>query len=79
MIRYGFLDVGLDRILAQTMAVNLASQATMRAACMSFVRSFISAGPPEDGIPGGEQGEVEYEITRQAWESARGGPAGEPA
>lgn len=65
LIRYGFTAVGLHRIFAQTMAVNTASRATMTAAGLTFVRKFISA-EAYDPIPGAEQGEVEYEITRTA-------------
>ncbi len=68
LIRYGFADFGLNRIFAQTMAVNAASRATMNAIGMTFVRAFISGEPYDDPIPGAEQGEVEYEITRTTWE-----------
>lgn len=67
LIRYGFADVRLDRIFAQTMAVNLASRATMTAVGMTFARGFVSAEAYEDPIPGAEQGEVEYAITSAAW------------
>jgi RimJ/RimL family protein N-acetyltransferase len=68
LIRYGFTDLGLNRIFAQTLAVNTASRATMTAAGLSFVRAFISAGHDNDPVPGAEQGEVEYEITRTTWQ-----------
>lgn len=68
LIRYGFADVGLTRIFAQTMAVNTASRATMNAAGLAFVRAFICGEPYDDPIPGAEQGEVEYEITRTRWQ-----------
>lgn len=67
LIRYGFTAVGLNRIFAQTMAVNAASRATMKAAGLTFARAFISGEPYPDPIPGAEQGEVEYEITRTTW------------
>jgi RimJ/RimL family protein N-acetyltransferase len=70
LIRYGFADLGLTRILAQTMAVNTASRATMASAGLSFARAFISAETYEDLIYGAEQGEVEYEITRATWQQA---------
>ena len=66
-IRYGFEDVGLDRIFAQTMAVNAASRATMAAVGLTFTRAFVSGEPYDDLVPGAEQGEVEYEITRTMW------------
>ncbi|HUA44879.1 MAG TPA: GNAT family N-acetyltransferase [Solirubrobacteraceae bacterium] len=68
LIRYGFEDVGLNRIFAQTMAVNAASRATMAAVGLTFSRAFISGEPYDDLVPGAEQGEVEYEITRTTWQ-----------
>lgn len=67
LIRYGFADLGLDRIFAQTMAANKASRATMNAVGLSFARGFTSSG--EDAIPGVEQGEVEYDTTSTRWAS----------
>jgi RimJ/RimL family protein N-acetyltransferase len=71
LLRYGFTAVGLDRIFAQTMAVNAASRATMAAVGLSFARAFMSGEPYADPIPGAEHGEVEYEITRATWLSGR--------
>ena len=68
LIRFGFTDLGLDRIFAQTLAVNAASRATMKAAGLTFVRAFLSGEPDHDPIPGAEQGEVEYEITQTTWQ-----------
>ncbi len=72
LIRYGFEDVGLNRIFAQTMAVNAASRATMAAVGLTFTRAFISGEPYDDLVPGAEHGEVEYEITRKTWEDGSG-------
>ena len=69
LIRYGFAELGLERIFAQTMAVNGPSRATMKAAGLTFVRAFTSGEPYDDPIAGADQGEVEYEITRTAWEN----------
>ena len=67
LIRYGFDDLGLDRIFAQTMAANAASRATLSAVGLTYVRGFVSGDPYDDLVPGAEQGEVEYEITRSTW------------
>jgi RimJ/RimL family protein N-acetyltransferase len=65
LIRYGFEDLGLTRIFAETMAVNTASRATMAAAGMAYVRTFhLDFDEP---LPGTELGEVEYAITRERW------------
>lgn len=65
LMRYGFEEVGLRRIFAQTMAVNTPSRATMASLGMTFVRSFHE--DYDDPLPGVEQGEVEYDMTRDAW------------
>lgn len=66
LIRYGFEDLGLRRIFAQTMAVNSPSRATMASVGMRFVRGFSEPGG-DDEVPGHEHGEVEYEIRRADW------------
>jgi RimJ/RimL family protein N-acetyltransferase len=65
LVRHGFEDLGLTRIFAQTMAVNQPSRATMAAVGLTFVRSFVE----EYDVPiaGHEDGEVEYDITRERW------------
>ena len=66
LVRYGFDEVGLDRIIAQTMAVNAGSRAVMERIGLTYVRTFrTSFAEPVEGI---EEGEVEYEITRDQWE-----------
>ncbi|GGU38909.1 GNAT family N-acetyltransferase [Nocardioides albus] len=65
LLRHGFEDLGIDRVIAQTMAVNEASRATMVAVGMSFVRSFQQNF--EEPLAGHAEGEVEYEITRETW------------
>ena len=67
LIRYGFDDLGLARIFAQTMAANVASRATLSTVGLTYVRGFVSGDPYDDLVPGAEQGEVEYEITRSTW------------
>ncbi len=67
LLRYGFEELGLNRIFAQTMAVNTPSRATMASVGMTFARAFTSAAEYDDQIEGAEQGEVEYELTRSHW------------
>lgn len=65
LLRHGFDDLGLDRVFAETMAVNTGSRATMAAVGMRYVRTFhLDHDQP---LPGSEQGEVEYAITREQW------------
>jgi len=65
LIRHGFDDLGLSRIFAETMAVNVGSRATMAAVGMEYVRTFDLAC--DEPIPGAEQGEVEYAILKERW------------
>ena len=67
LIRYGFEQLGLDRIYAQTMAVNAPSRATMTAAGLTFCRAFVSGEPHDELLPGAEHGDVEYELTKLTW------------
>src|SRR6185436_6592896 len=65
LLRYGFEDVGLDRIIAQTLAVNAGSRAVMERIGLSYVRSFPSSmTAPAEAV---EEGEVEYDMTREQW------------
>ncbi len=68
MIDYGFGELGLERIIAETMAVNEASRATMQSVGLRYVRTFHVEF--DDPLPGSEQGEVEYAITREEWATA---------
>ncbi len=73
LIRYGFSEVGLNRIFAQTLSVNVASRATMQSAGLRFARAFMSGERYPDPLPGEEDGEVEYDLTRSTWATGRGG------
>jgi RimJ/RimL family protein N-acetyltransferase len=65
LLRYGFTDLGLTRVIARTMAVNAGSRATMTSVGMVHVRDFpVDFDEP---VPGAEHGEVEYAITREQW------------
>ena len=66
LVRYGFDDVGLDRIIAQTMTVNAGSRAVMERIGLTYVRTYpTSTTAPIEGVG---EGEVEYEMTREQWE-----------
>ena len=63
LVRYGLEDVGLDRVIAQTLAVNAGSRAVMERVGLSYVRGFSSSMTAQ--VEGLEAGEVEYEMTRE--------------
>ncbi|MFI5620372.1 GNAT family N-acetyltransferase [Streptomyces sp. NPDC051567] len=66
LIRRGFTAPGLERVTANTMAVNTGSRRVMEKSGLSFVRNFTGDWP--ETIPGSEHGEVEYALTRPGWE-----------
>lgn len=65
LIDHGFRSVGLDAIWAETMAVNQPSRGVMTKLGMRHVRTDHRVW--DDPLPGSEQGEVVYEITREQW------------
>ena len=65
LIADGFNRLGVARIVAVTMAVNLPSRSVMQRLGMRHVRTFYVDFP--DALPGSEDGEVEYELTRLDW------------
>jgi RimJ/RimL family protein N-acetyltransferase len=68
LIRKCFTDLGVERVFAHTMAVNRPSRRVMEKSGLTLVRSFRSADSP--AIPGADQGEVEYAVTRAQWRAA---------
>jgi RimJ/RimL family protein N-acetyltransferase len=60
-------DLGLSRVLAQTMAVNEGLRAVVTSIGMTFVR-WLTGGFDEP-LPGSDEGEVEYAISRHQWQS----------
>jgi RimJ/RimL family protein N-acetyltransferase len=65
LVRHGFEDLGLNRIFAETMAVNAGSRATMASVGLRYLRTFHMDF--DEPLPGTELGEVEYAITRSEW------------
>ncbi len=72
LLRHAFDVVGQRLVIAQTMAVNRGSRAVMEKLGLRHTRTYH----PEfdDPVDGAELGEVEYEMTREMWEAARGRP-----
>ena len=70
LIDKGFRELGVRRVVAETMVVHAASRRVMEKAGMRLVRIFHQDWP--DRIPGDEHGDVEYAITREEWIRDRG-------
>ncbi|WBQ02278.1 GNAT family N-acetyltransferase [Kribbella sp. CA-293567] len=67
LIDRAFNELGMARVIADTMAVNMKSRRVMVKAGLRFVRLFHVHF--DDPLPGTEYGEVEYAIDRSAWEA----------
>ncbi|MBO4210903.1 GNAT family N-acetyltransferase [Micromonospora echinofusca] len=65
LLRKGFTELGVDRVYAETMAVNVASRRVMEKAGLRYVRTFHQRWP--EAIAGSEFGEMEYAVTRAGW------------
>lgn len=78
LIGKGFTEFGVQRVVASTMAVNLASRRVMEKIGMTLVRTFHQ--PSAEVIEGAEHGDVEYALTRAQWEGGarRGGRYADP-
>jgi RimJ/RimL family protein N-acetyltransferase len=65
LIRKGFTELGVQRVLAETMAVHIASRRVMEKAGLTLTRTFHQPWPY--AIEGDEHGDVEYSLTRADW------------
>jgi len=66
LIRKGFTELGVQRVVAEAMAVNLASRRVMEKAGLTLVRTFRQPWPYP--IEGEEFGDVEYALSKTDWE-----------
>lgn len=67
LIRKAFAELGAERVVAYTLAVNKASRRVMEKAGLRLERSFYQ--PELSYIEGFEQGTVEYVLKRQDWQA----------
>jgi len=66
LIRNGFTELGTQRVIAETMAINLASRRVLEKAGLRLVRIFHQPWPyPVDGR---DQGDAEYALSKTEWE-----------
>jgi RimJ/RimL family protein N-acetyltransferase len=66
LIQKGFSELGVQRVVAFTMVVHVASRRVMEKAGLRLVRTFHQPWP--DYIEGEEEGDVEYALLRSEWE-----------
>ena len=66
LIRKGFTELSVRRVVAETMAVNAASRRVMEKAGLRYVRTFHQEWPWR--IEGEEHGDVEYALTKADWD-----------
>lgn len=74
LVDRGFAELGVQRVVATTMAVNGGSRRVLEKLGLRHVRTFD--GGYADPLPGSEHGEVEYALTREEWARGRGPAAG---
>lgn len=70
LIRKGFAELGMRRVVAETMAVNAASRRVMEKAGLRHTRTFYREWP--EPIAGAEHGEVEYALTKDDYRAKYG-------
>jgi RimJ/RimL family protein N-acetyltransferase len=75
LIDKGFTELGVRRVFASTMVVNIASRRVMEKSGLTLVRVFHQPWP--DRIEGEEHGDVEYALDRATWERRVGAVTGE--
>ena len=65
LVTRAFAELGVGRVVATTMAVNIGSRRVMEKAGLRHTRTVYLSWP--DPLPGSEHGEVEYELRRDDW------------
>jgi shikimate kinase len=68
LIHKAFTELNVERIWAETMAVNTPSRRVLERVGLRYVRTFHVTF--ENPLPGTEQGEVEYELRRDQYSAA---------
>lgn len=71
LVDKAFTDLGVERVFAEALAVHGASRRVMEKAGLRFVRTCEDDWP--DHIPGDEEGDVEYALTRSEWLASEAG------
>lgn len=65
LVDKAFGELGVERIVADTMTVNARSRRVLEKAGLRYVRTFFGEWP--ETIPGAEHGDVDYALDRSEW------------
>ncbi len=76
LIRKGFTELGVQRVVAEAMAVNGASRRVMEKAGLKLVRTFHQPWPYP--IEGDQFGDVEYALDKAGWQQDQADAADYP-
>jgi RimJ/RimL family protein N-acetyltransferase len=76
LISKGFTEFGVQRVTAETMAVNVASRRVMEKAGLRLVRTFHQSWPHP--IDGDQYGTVEYALDKTSWQQDQAGFSSSP-
>jgi RimJ/RimL family protein N-acetyltransferase len=76
LICKGFTEFGVQRVVAETMAVTRASQRVMEKSGLKLVRAFHQPWPYP--IEGDQFGDVEYALDKAGWQHDQAGVSGCP-
>jgi len=69
LIDEGFRELGVSKVVAETMASNVRSRRVLEKCGFLLERAFAYPGPPFPGWTPGDCMEVAYGLTRERWES----------
>jgi RimJ/RimL family protein N-acetyltransferase len=76
LIRKGFTELGVQRVVAEAMAVNVASRRVMEKAGLRLVRTFHQPWPYP--IEGDHYGTVEYALDKTIWQQDQAAASSSP-
>jgi RimJ/RimL family protein N-acetyltransferase len=77
LICKGFTEFGVQRVVAEAMAVNMASRRVMEKSGLKLVRTFHQPWPRP--IEGDQFGDVEYALDKATWQHDQAVSGGSPA
>lgn len=69
LIEKGFCELGVTKVVAATMALNIRSRRVMEKVGFQFEKEFVYPGDPFAGWRAGDCLEVKYGLTKDRWES----------